>query len=128
MTIFDYKATAYTNALSIWQSDVSETDHYPNVYQDWMLDLFVKQLPDFNIELFRQWLSTADMETIFSPPQFAPRANPKPKKGLVVIEGDFVGKTEKEAPKETDGSSVVNEKDKKKRKRHRPRTNNACLS
>jgi len=63
---------------------------YPNFYGEWMTDLFVEQLPDFNVTSFRKWLAIATKETILKPPAFMERVEAKMKPGLADIDGDLL--------------------------------------
>ena len=93
-------------------------EHYPNETEDWMVDLLVEQIPEFDLVGFYEWLERTNPETVFSPPPFAPPAPTDPKKGLVVVDGDFEGEATKPDTKDTDetGSKTA-----KKKRRHRPR-------
>ena len=49
MELYPTKRSEYTNALNIWNSEVELCDHYPNETEDWMIDLLVEQIPEFNL-------------------------------------------------------------------------------
>jgi hypothetical protein len=92
LQIFPMSGDSYKNLLCVWNSTVNVEDHYPNEYEDWMIDLLYQQIPSFDIVGFHEWIDGADNETIFSPPILADPADPEPKQGLVVVDGDFIGK------------------------------------
>nr|QYF49955.1 MAG: hypothetical protein [Yunnan sediment noda-like virus 1] len=114
---FPMKRQDYQNHLMIWNSNIDESSHYPNEYEGWMTDLLVKQIPEFDYVGFWQWLDQTTPETIFCPPRFAPPAPTNPKKGLVVVDGDFEGEVTKS------DASIVSTSDSidRKKRRHRPR-------
>jgi hypothetical protein len=84
--------TDFSNLHRIWNAEYDADVQYPNDYHDWMEDLLVYQLPEYDVVSFRDWLSTADSVTIFDPPLFHPPLPPNLKEGLVEVEGDVIGR------------------------------------
>ncbi len=125
LQLYPMKRSEYQNHLGIWNSNVSLEDHYPNVQEDWMVDLLLKQLPEFDLVGFYSWLDSATVDTISSPPSFCPPAPADPKPGLVVVEGDFVGEVTKEDTQTESSDKGGSKKEPKKPRKHRPRTKNA---
>jgi hypothetical protein len=81
----------YNNHLRIWNADIDQENHYPNVYAEWMMDLFMSQLPDFDIDGFIQWVHYANIDQLLKAPVFMEPPEPVVKDGLVEVDGDFVG-------------------------------------
>jgi hypothetical protein len=124
MDLYPTTRENYRNHLAIWNSDVEEPDHYPNVHEDWMDDLLLAQIPDFDVVGFKQWLEGATAETILSPPTFCSSPEPDPKAGLVSVDGTTVGEVIEETPTTSEAKSSSTKEPDKTRK-HRPRTKNA---
>ena len=118
MKLYPMRREEYQNVLNIWNSDVEQDEQYPNFYEDWMMDLLIKQMPEFDIVGFYEWIESVDASTVFSPPSFAPPAPTLPKQGLVVVDGDFEGEI---AEPDTMGVTGKGSSTAMKKRRYRPR-------
>jgi len=113
----------YENALGIWNSDVNKSNHYPNRFEDWMLDLARDQLPDFDTLGFFDWVQQADAKDLFQAPNFSERPDPQPKVGIIAVDGDTTGTEIVTAPTSSASSQVSNDNTKRKHFRGRkPKT------
>lgn len=88
----------YRNLLQIWNSDITRAEQYPNERSSWMFDLFEEHCPEFDLQLWNDWLAKTDAATIFTPPQLSPPVEISVTGGLVAIEGDIHGVSEGQSP------------------------------
>lgn len=79
----------YENVLGIWNSDVDKTDHYPNRFAEWMFDLALDQLPNYDLLGFSNWVENASLEDLFNCPEFVERPEPNAKDGIFVLDDDI---------------------------------------
>ncbi len=111
----------FKNILNIWNFETDSSLQYPNIYQDWMSDLLQEQIPEFDMATFDSWISSVNGSGLLSPPELAPRPDPKPKPGMVVVEGDVLGEVEEEKPENATTDSETNMKIEDKREKFRGR-------
>ncbi len=82
-------AKRFQNLNRIWSAN-SET-RYPNERADWMYDVFVNELPEFDQTRFHEWLSDcSSLHQLMSPPAFMEAVTPVPKPGITEIDGNFL--------------------------------------
>jgi hypothetical protein len=94
----------FTNRIGMWNVEEDLSKQYLNVAEDWMIDLFDRQVSEFDHAMFNDWLDTADKENILKPPELAPSMKPNPKPGKVLVDDDIIivqPVEEKESPKIT---------------------------
>lgn len=114
LALHPYTRENYENKLGIWNSDLDVGEHYPNVFALWMVDLAVRQMPDFDLPAYHEWIEGCqDLDSILACPGFCDVRPPVARPGLVVVDGEFMGQ-----PGRVDVPAA--------RQRHRPRTHNAC--
>ncbi|QKI28965.1 hypothetical protein [Forsythia suspensa noda-like virus] len=89
LELYPLKASEFKNVLGTWGVEMDVEKQYPNRYAEWMDDLINSELPDFDVDRFRDWLRACDGGTIFDPPAFAERVPPNPKPGIVAVDGDM---------------------------------------
>jgi hypothetical protein len=57
------------NILNIWNADLPIDQQYPNEPREWYMDVVRQDMPDFNVEKFRTWLTNARVaEELLRPP------------------------------------------------------------
>jgi len=100
LEMFPMNRGGYQNHLAIWNSDVEPSNHYPNEYAEWMLDLLKNQIPDFDIDGFINWIHYTRAEDLFNCPQFAEPPPPAPKPGIVAVDDDILVTEPTTAPKQ----------------------------
>lgn len=93
------KLSSFENINKKFSLSFDHDAQYPNEPAEWMDDLFRADLPDFNRDMFMDWIDKTDVHSIFSPPEFAPRLEAKMKPGTVDVDGDLVT-TEEPLPAE----------------------------
>jgi hypothetical protein len=83
----------YKNLLKIWNSDLPEEEHYPNVNHDyWMEEILVDQkLDGFKIQEFREWLAECKtLEDLLQCPSFIEKPDLKRAKVDIKINDDLL--------------------------------------
>lgn len=90
----------FTNLTNVWRNSFEESVQYPNEYGEWMMERFIEELPNFNLERFNQWIVTATACTIMEPPLFMDKLEPTSKAGDVVIENEIIITPEPKTTKE----------------------------
>jgi len=83
------KEFKFRNLAGQWRITEDDTQQYPNADEPWVEELFRKQLPEFNVDKFVEWIEGCKcVEDFMDPPRFMERV-PLEAKSLVV-EGDEV--------------------------------------
>jgi len=127
LSLFDFDPSEYRNLADRWIVSRDASEQYPNAYDEWMDDLATKQLPEFDRNQFSEWVKSADRDSIFRPPESAPRPQPEPKHGIVVVDNDVVivgenkakmTQNEKDIPKKKFRPRKKREKSREPRKHH----------
>lgn len=78
-------------AVARWYDQVPKEYQYPNVYEHWMLDEFLEQVPSFDVKAFKSWIASAEkLEDLLRCPVFADIPEVKGKPGYLVEDGDDV--------------------------------------
>jgi hypothetical protein len=80
----------FSNRIGMWNVEEDLDKQYSNYAEDWMADLFDRQVGDFDHAMFRDWLAAADEVTILNPPALAPSMLPNPKPGKVLVDDDII--------------------------------------
>lgn len=92
----------FKNLTNAW--GLSDTGTYPNEKASWMDDVIREELPDFNTDGFTEWLEgVSSLVELLAPPVFNVCPEPKPKPGLLELEGDIL--EVKKSPANTENSS-----------------------
>jgi hypothetical protein len=91
LTCYPLRPSEFRNLLDLWRVELDTSKQYPNEYGDWMEDILMEQVPTFDRKLFEDWVSGTSGERLLAPPELAERPAPKPKPGLVVLDGDVTG-------------------------------------
>jgi hypothetical protein len=95
------KGQEFKNLNSAWRVSFEADVQYPNVKREWMDALFEQELPDFDVNKFREWLPTANMEAMLKSPVFMLERAAKMKPGVAVVDGDIVKSEEVEKAEKT---------------------------
>jgi len=108
----------FKNLNNAW--NVSSVGTYPNKRADWMLDAIREELPNFDIDRFIAWTeSIKTLQECLKPLDCNVQVEPKPKSGLLELQGDIVGTqgpdtTEPTSDKGSEGwQKVMSKKNKK---------------
>jgi hypothetical protein len=117
---FPLTSSGFKNILNVWNLELDPENQYPNSREDWMLDLLMEQIPEFDLGSFDDWVSSARGMDLLHPPGFAPRPKPSAKPGLVVVDDDLFGEQEEEKTEDRQDTEV-NSKIEKKRTLYRAR-------
>ncbi len=105
----------FHNSTNIWNVELDSKNQYPNTDTDgWMSAIVERDLPEFNLAAFENWISTATVETIFEAPEFMPPVATNPQPGVVKVDDDITITT-------TSSSSVKEEPPQRQAKRRPPR-------
>jgi len=84
-----------TKFLRIWNSDLPSDVQYPNEPREWYMDVVLKDMPEFSMEVFTNWISTiASLSDCLKPPICHPEIIAK-SKIEVVVDDDIVKPKEK---------------------------------
>ena len=95
LEVFPLPKEKFKNELRIWGVEMDADRQYPNEPAAWMDDIVAAELPDFDLDRFRDWIRNSDSGTILDPPRFAEPLPPNPKPGDVAIDGDIVSTDDK---------------------------------
>jgi hypothetical protein len=75
----------YTNICNIWNAQYSSDVQYPNSPANWMYDVLLNELPEYDLTTLREWLPTCTtLEHFLSPPVCYPVIDPTGKLPAVV--------------------------------------------
>jgi hypothetical protein len=85
-----YPKRTFKNVCGAWNIHEESSNQYPNVYDDWMDQLFHEQIPSFNLSEFEIWIGNANCSTIFRPPRLAQPTTPVVKDGTVVVSDHLI--------------------------------------
>jgi len=107
VTALFVNSMTYENALRIWNGDIDRSVHYPNDDSGWMQTLVDQMLPEFDRDLFHDWLCNTDCESILCPPVCTPRSDSNAKPGVVECDGDLTL-----VPESSETSAIVVDKSK----------------
>jgi hypothetical protein len=89
----------FLNLAGAWRETFDENKQYPNEEGEWMLARFREELPDFDVDSFRSWLSEATSLTdLLKNPNFMEKVEIEMKVGSVIVDCDIHTKASNPAP------------------------------
>jgi hypothetical protein len=70
-----YSRDEWENICGMWRMTLDESKQYPNTPADWMNEIVRTELPNFDHQLFSDWIQCEGCGDWFKPPEFNPRSN-----------------------------------------------------
>jgi hypothetical protein len=91
LELYPMDKDTFRNLAGQWNVETDTDKQYPNDnYACWMESVCLDEIPTFDHATFLQWLENADGTSILHPPVLAEKMEPKPKPGVVVVDGDVI--------------------------------------
>jgi hypothetical protein len=112
-----YPRLQFKNVTNMWNVVPDVCVQYPNNNTDWAWEVVRRDLPDFDVDRYITWITTANTTTIYHAPAFTPAAEPNPAPGIVAVDGDILINQPKSSESATKTPARIRKRGKTRSKR-----------